>query len=151
MAVKSMIYSNKGYSVFGNMCKQADGDNHNFSSIDITGHSSGSPRHLPTEVYHASFFLVLLTFIDSRTNTTISALSKSGSNVLPLYVLPRQQVLHRLRRESARQQVSHPNPREDKDAVGHQFLHVSNVVKIKYRVLENHPQVFWIDRQLRLW
>ena len=27
VTVKSMIYSNKRYSVFGNMCKQADGDN----------------------------------------------------------------------------------------------------------------------------
>ena len=28
VTIKSMIYSNnKGYSVFGNMCKQADGDN----------------------------------------------------------------------------------------------------------------------------
>ena len=27
VTVKSMIYSNKRYSVFGNMCKQGDGDN----------------------------------------------------------------------------------------------------------------------------
>ena len=27
VTVKSMIYSNKEYSVFGNLCKQADGDN----------------------------------------------------------------------------------------------------------------------------
>ena len=27
VTVKSMIYSNKRYSVFGNLCKQADGDN----------------------------------------------------------------------------------------------------------------------------
>ena len=27
VTVKSMIYSNERYSVFGNMCKQADGDN----------------------------------------------------------------------------------------------------------------------------
>ena len=27
VTVKSVIYSNEGYSVFGNLCKKADGDN----------------------------------------------------------------------------------------------------------------------------
>ena len=30
VTVKSMIYSNKRYSVFGNMCKKTDGDNYEY-------------------------------------------------------------------------------------------------------------------------
>ena len=52
VAVKPMIYSNKEYSVFGNLCKQADGDNPRsilgFASSNRTSQTSLSPFMIVT-------------------------------------------------------------------------------------------------------
>ena len=56
VTVKSMIYSNKEYSVFGNMCKTTDGDNPRsilgFASSDRTRRTS--LQAAPARVYSSS-------------------------------------------------------------------------------------------------
>ena len=41
VTVKSMIYSNKEYSVFGNMCKTTDGDNRYYVLYDAAKFAMG--------------------------------------------------------------------------------------------------------------